>query len=298
MKDIFLLEIIGLLEHGQLQDKKWTTAELRSYFDVDLNYTTKDERTINRYLKNIENEFKMPINNKLKEKYFTSDISENENKYEMLLREYISYFINDSYMKELTQNILKNDKHSLSKLVNINLAIKTRKIIKFDYRYEDSGYIKKGFKFCPETINIIPGRLLLLGYRPDNKKFKQYYIDNILNVEIIVDSLFEKHKGNIKKDFYQFSWNIWHGEDVYNAKILFKGEAATRIKNKFFHNTQKITEKKNGDIIFEVTISNLYEILSWIFRFGKDAIILEPKELKEAMIGRLKEISSVYKNDN
>ena len=294
MKDIIILEIIGLLEQARIENKKWSTAELRSYLDVDLNYTCKDERSINRYLKEIEKEYQLPINNKLKEKYFSDDITRDSEKYESLIREYITFFINDSYLKDIIQNILNNDRHALAKLVNIHLAIQTRKIIKFDYRYEDTGYIKKGYKFCPETINIIPGRLLLLGYRPDNKKFKQYYIDNMLNVKIIADSLFEKHKGNVKKEFYEFSWNIWRGEEVYNVKVLFKGEAAIRIKNKFLHNTQKITEREDGDIIFEVTISNIYEILPWIFRYGKDAVILEPKELKEAMIERVNDILSVY----
>ncbi len=47
--------------------------------------------------------------------------------------------------------------------------------------------------------------------------------------------------------------------------------------------TPKLTEKKDGSLLFEVTLNHDREFLQWIMQYGMDAEIMEPIEYREKM---------------
>ena len=52
------------------------------------------------------------------------------------------------------------------------------------------------------------------------------------------------------------------------------------IKEKIWHESQKLHPQKDGSLIFEAEVAGTEEIKSWILSWGKEATILEPAELK------------------
>jgi proteasome accessory factor B len=76
-------------------------------------------------------------------------------------------------------------------------------------------------------------------------------------------------------------WKKYSLGETEEITIRFSPEAASDIKRKKWHPSQKITDNKDGSIDFTVTISGHDEIMKWILSWGSKAKVISPKELKE-----------------
>ena len=76
---------------------------------------------------------------------------------------------------------------------------------------------------------------------------------------------------------------IEHRDSKHQVKIAFSATAARYIRERNWHESQKITECEDGSCILEMTAQSLDEIQRWMLSFGADAEALEPVELRNSM---------------
>ena len=76
-------------------------------------------------------------------------------------------------------------------------------------------------------------------------------------------------------DLYWPSFGVFQGEPV-NIKIWFSPDVAGYIKEKIWHESQKIEQQNDGSIIFEAEVAGTEEIKFWIMSWGASALVLEP----------------------
>ena len=69
----------------------------------------------------------------------------------------------------------------------------------------------------------------------------------------------------------------------HKVRIQFFGVAARLVAEKVWHPTQKLTRKRDGTLILEMTIADLDEVAAWILSFGPDARILKPVALRRVV---------------
>ena len=72
------------------------------------------------------------------------------------------------------------------------------------------------------------------------------------------------------------SFGGFQGEPI-NIKIWFSPDVAGYIKEKVWHESQKIEQQNDGSIIFEAAVAGNEEIKFWIMSWGASALVLEPK---------------------
>jgi len=72
---------------------------------------------------------------------------------------------------------------------------------------------------------------------------------------------------------------------TYHFKVLFNKNVARYIKEEEYVATPKLTEQKDGSLLFEVTLNDDREFLKWVMQYGPDAEILEPIKYR----GKMKE---------
>jgi predicted DNA-binding transcriptional regulator YafY len=57
--------------------------------------------------------------------------------------------------------------------------------------------------------------------------------------------------------------------------------AARFIAERVWHPSQKLTHRKDGSVILEMTLADLGEVASWVLSFGPTAVVLAPAQLRE-----------------
>jgi predicted DNA-binding transcriptional regulator YafY len=70
------------------------------------------------------------------------------------------------------------------------------------------------------------------------------------------------------------------------------------IKTSQHHPLEKTTEYKDGSVIYEVDVAGSDEFLRWVLGFGNEAVILEPFEMREKLIGVLKTTIDRYEKSD
>ncbi|QEN09558.1 WYL domain-containing protein [Oceanispirochaeta crateris] len=87
------------------------------------------------------------------------------------------------------------------------------------------------------------------------------------------------------KDFYpeDLLENAWALtiNDPLDVKIHFSSAAAPYIREREWNRSQKISLQMDGSLILTLRTSGRRDIKSWVQSFGKDAVLLEPDDLKK-----------------
>jgi len=89
------------------------------------------------------------------------------------------------------------------------------------------------------------------------------------------------------------SFGVFHGESA-KVKIWFAPEAAGYIKEKVWHESQIISDQKDGSIIFEAEVAGIDEIKIWIMGWGAKAKVIEPDSLKMEIKSEIDSLQALY----
>ena len=76
------------------------------------------------------------------------------------------------------------------------------------------------------------------------------------------------------------SFGIFQGRPV-RVRVRFDADAAGYIREKVWHENQKITPEDDGSVLFEAEVAGTDEIRHWILSWGSKAEALEPESLRE-----------------
>jgi len=168
-------------------------------------------------------------------------------------------------------------------------AIRDKKRILINYYTISSGE-RKQRKVDPYHIYNYQGVWYFFGYCHFRREIRDFALDRIEKVEVLKENFTMPDNFNIK-EYLNSAFRMFKG-NAEKIKIRFDSYEAKWIKERIWHETQKIIELENGDIILELT-ANPVEIKRWVMSHGAHAEVLEPeslrKEIKEE-IERLKEI--------
>ena len=188
--------------------------------------------------------------------------------------------------------------------------ILTKSIKNRDYLSIDMTYPNKKFN------DVKPIRLLFLDnnwylafeyfdLEQKSKNFRLGRVAFIDKIEFSKDNIYSNKKTFQKKDLDQY---IEFLKNIQNAMTLYDVEAKTaKIKaipfiakyfkedmKKFLSSQKFIEELDDGSVIFTVKYTQPLEILPFIQKWLPDLIILEPQELKDAYVDKLKRSINNY----
>lgn len=97
-------------------------------------------------------------------------------------------------------------------------------------------------------------------------------------------------------ELLRHAWGIWYGdEEPSTVKLRFtQGEAVRRLKESIWHPTQQIEDTEDGGCLWTAQVAEWQEMLPWIRGWGSNCEVLEPKELRETLIGEAKAMAEIY----
>lgn len=85
------------------------------------------------------------------------------------------------------------------------------------------------------------------------------------------------------EQFFAGALGVLSGDRNYRVVIRFTGTAADRIREREWHESQKLRDTRDGSIELTLHLGALAEVERWVLTWGPDAEVRHPKELREAV---------------
>lgn len=120
-----------------------------------------------------------------------------------------------------------------------------------------------------------------------------FALDSIENARVLKEPAVEADKAAIDamigKDF-----GIYSGGDRKWAKLRFSALQARWVEAEVWHPEQKASHLEGGSLVLEVPYSDQRELLLDVLKFGPEAEVLEPPELRQEVRSRLRRALAQY----
>ncbi len=173
----------------------------------------------------------------------------------------------------------------------VEAGIRQNKVLKLKYNSIQSGILER--EVDPYFLIFIERAFYFVGYCNLRNELRTFRIDRIVEVSL-TDKKFIPRQNINPSQYFKDSWGVYGGEPV-DVEILFTGKAAQVISMGRHHPNEEISTKKDGSIIYRVSVSGIEEISRWILGFGGEAKVINPPVLVEKIRIAANDISSNYK---
>lgn len=84
--------------------------------------------------------------------------------------------------------------------------------------------------------------------------------------------------------FYERQKNAFSsflGENTRSVTIRFRGEAIPYVKERLWHESQKLEEQEDGSLLFSVSVAEPMEVVRWSRQFGNNAEMLDMEDFEQ-----------------
>jgi len=131
----------------------------------------------------------------------------------------------------------------------------------------------------PYRIWFFNGTFYLIGLCHMRNEVRIFALDRIKMLHQ-TKKTFEVPEDFSLEKFMGPSFGVYQGPPI-KIKVWFHPDVAGYIKEKIWHESQKIHPQNDGSIIFEAEVAGTDEIRFWIMSWGSKAEVLEPESLRE-----------------
>jgi predicted DNA-binding transcriptional regulator YafY len=149
-------------------------------------------------------------------------------------------------------------------------------------------------KVAPYKIWFFDGTFYLIGNCGLRHDVRIFALDRIKTIQH-TDETFEMPDDFNIDDFMKSSFGVFHGEPV-RVRIWFAAGIAEYIREKTWHETQKIETQKDGSIIFKAEVAGTKEIEFWVLKWGAKAKVLAPESLRDEIRLEIEAMREIYKS--
>jgi predicted DNA-binding transcriptional regulator YafY len=146
----------------------------------------------------------------------------------------------------------------------------------------------------PYRIWFFNGTFYLIGYCHLRGEVRIFALDRIKMLHQTRETFTVPEHFDLE-DFMRPSFGVFQGEPV-KIKVWFSADIAGYIKEKVWHESQKIETLEDGSIVFEAEVAGTEEIRFWIMSWGSKALVLEPESLRDSVHTEAAATLQRYKN--
>ncbi|WP_045221905.1 helix-turn-helix transcriptional regulator [Desulfonatronum thioautotrophicum] len=82
--------------------------------------------------------------------------------------------------------------------------------------------------------------------------------------------------------------------EPFRVQVKFAQEVAAYVSERTWSEDQVVRQLKNGKTILEFTARSRPEVVSWVLSFGRHALLLKPKDLREDLISVIEAMQGQY----
>lgn len=212
---------------------------------------------------------------------------------EMILRLENVFGLNRDNVEVISfeQNIFLKGITYLSDLFS---AIQYKKVLKIEYKSYRKDVLFE-YIISPYYLKQYNNRWFLFGYNKEINEITNIALDRI----ITIDEISEKYIENTFVDFNEYfedvigvTINKQEKEEKIQLKINKK--LWPYIESKPLHGSQKVIDKADEFVVIELELKINIELISVIFRYAENVIVLKPEKLRNIIKIKAKNIVENY----
>ena len=210
---------------------------------------------------------------------------------EMILQ-YYGLCYSETAVDKATALLVKQLKEkSLGFFVSLQRCIDDNRVVVIDY-IKQEGEKELNREIEPLLIFQSEGYYRVLARH--EQSFKQYHLNKLTRVKPTTRKFKRVPQEEIDQ-LFTGSFRSWIGTERHTVRLLLSKTWAERLKPRQLMESQLVTENRDGSVVYEMTVNSLTEIASWVVSRGEGVTVLEPKELREMVIGIAKGTAANYK---
>ena len=172
------------------------------------------------------------------------------------------------------------------KIGTIQDAIENRCLISFRY-YAPSGESERMAE--PYFLVFRWSSWYLWAWCRDREDFRLFKLNRMDNVRE-TDAAFERREALLPDLSNE---KIFPG--AIKVKALFEPDQKWRLVEEFGLNC--FTENDDGRLLFTADYTDMENLITWLLTFGDKAEVIEPKEAREEIAGRIQKMAKIYRED-
>ena len=164
----------------------------------------------------------------------------------------------------------------------LKTVIINKNIISFSYNSSKGEKINRKVK--PIRLLFKEQDWYLYAFCLLRNNFRYFKLSRIKDLEVLAINYEDNFENVVLKKELKY-------ENIVNIKLKFDKSVAFRVYDEF---NEAIEEDEKGNLYVEIKIPNNYKLYNYIFSFGNNVEILEPKEIKNQFKNMINEIAKKY----
>lgn len=164
-------------------------------------------------------------------------------------------------------------------LEDLREAIKACQKVEIRHRNRVTNRLRSRI-ICPYGF-LYGNRHYLLAYDEGARDYRKFALPNVEEVNGTGD-YFERDEGFSIEEYAEASFGVY-SEDPFDVVWKFSPRAAKDAKDFVFHPDQKIQHQDDGSLIVRFRAGGALEMCWYLFSWGKDVEVLEPKHLADML---------------
>ncbi len=190
----------------------------------------------------------------------------------------------------------RHDPVYLEVLETLTRAWSQGRMVHLWHRHE-SGRVYE-YDFAPYFIEpyAVGQTAHVIGWREPPGAVRTFKLERIQRIELVVPT----RTYTIPEDFdprelLADAWGIWYTEaEPVEVVLRFHPRVAHRVRETQWHRSEQVEEQPDGSLIWRARVAEPQEMLPWIRGWGADVEVLEPRELREQVMGEAKAMAELY----
>lgn len=139
--------------------------------------------------------------------------------------------------------------------------------------------------FCPYFIEPSGAAFSLYVFGLDELRgaIRTFKLDRIHDAQLL-DDRFTRPPAAELRDQLTSAWGIWGDDGGTTVVLRFAPRVARRIHESYWHSSQRLEDLPDGSCVFTAHIGSLTEFTPWVRQWGADVEVIEPPQLRSAII--------------
>ena len=164
----------------------------------------------------------------------------------------------------------------------LKTTIINKNIISFSYNSSKAEKINRKVK--PIRLLFKEQDWYLYAFCLLRNDFRYFKLSRMKDLEVLAINYEDNFENVVLKKELKY-------ENIVNIKLKFDKSVAFRVYDEF---NEAIEEDEKGNLYVEIKIPNNYKLYNYIFSFGSNVEILEPKEIRNQFKNMINEIAKKY----
>lgn len=145
----------------------------------------------------------------------------------------------------------------------------------------------------PYHLSNIRGDWYLIAYDQLRSEIRNFSVGRIEEWKLLKEKFKRDPKFSIAI-YMGTAFQAERGGESVDVIIHFAPQAARYVREKHWHDTQKVEEQDDGGLLLKLNTSGLGEVKRWVLQYGGDAEVIAPANLRKEFKKEIKSMTRRY----